>query len=356
MSEPSSFSRRTFLKGVAALGTSVVIGGVELRLAPAAAAAVGEPSIAGCTTWGAAPPTQAITVLANRPNKIIVHHTATANSTDYSQAHAFALARSIQQAHFANGWIDSGQHFTISRGGYAMEGRHRSLEEVQLGQHQVQGAHCPGQNDVAVGIENEGTYTAVQPPNALYNQLVAMCAYLCQQYGIPSSQIYGHRDFIATDCPGDQLYAMLPRLRSDVAARLGTPERVWPLVQYGDSGERVKTVQYLLRAHGYSLTVDGSFGSGTKSTVQSFQSSHGLTADGIVGANTWEALVVTVQYGSSGDAVRAAQSQLVAHGYSLTVDGSFGNGTKGAVQSFQSAHGLSADGVVGPDTWSALVR
>ena len=215
-----------------------------------------------------------------------------------------------QQSHFGNGWIDSGQHFTISRGGYAMEGRHRSLEQAQAGLHQVQGAHCPGQNDVAVGIENEGNYMVTQPPAALYNQLVAMCAYLCQQYGIAATQIYGHRDYIAPDCPGDVLYAKLPQLRSDVAARLGgPPARVWPLVQNGDSGERVKTVQYLLRARGYSLTVDGAFGPGTQSVVQSFQSSRGLTADGIVGAQTWEALIQTVQVGSSGDAVRAVQSQ-----------------------------------------------
>ena len=353
-------SRRGFLKGALALGTSVVIGGIELRFAPRVAAAekdVSSPSIAGCSAWGAAPPTQAVTILANRPTKILVHHTDTPNTTDLSQAHAFALARSIQQSHFSRGWIDSGQHFTISRGGYTMEGRHRSLEQVQLGLHQVQGAHCTGQNDVAVGIENEGNYMATQPPAVLYNQLVAMCAYICQQYGIPSSQIYGHRDFLATDCPGDVLYDKLPQLRSDVAARLGgPPARVWPLVQTGDSGERVKTVQYLLRARGYSVTVDGAFGPGTQSAVQSFQTSKGLTADGIVGAQTWEALIQTVQVGSSGDAVRAVQSQLVAHGYSLTVDGAFGSGTQSIVKSFQSSHSLGADGIVGPDTWSKLVQ
>ncbi|MDQ6875173.1 MAG: N-acetylmuramoyl-L-alanine amidase [Actinomycetota bacterium] len=354
----TDMNRRGFLKGAALLGTGAVFGGFELWTA-SDAGAVTSPVIAGCDTWGAAPPTSSITVLSQRPTKVIVHHTATANSTDYSQSHAFALARSIQQSHFANGWIDSGQHFTISRGGVAMEGRHQSLAVLRGGTQQVRGAHCVGQNDVSVGIENEGTYSTVGPPAALYNQLVAMCAYTCAQYGIPASQIYGHRDFNSTECPGAVLYGMLPQLRADVATRIGGggggTTRTWPTVSIGASGERVRTIQYLLRARGYSITVDGAFGSGTQATVRSFQSAHGLSVDGIVGPQTWEALVITVASGANGDAVRAAQSQLVAHGYSLTIDGAFGPATDSAVRSFQSSRGLTADGVVGPDTWSKLV-
>ncbi len=349
-------SRRSILKGAVVFGTSILIGGYELRFPPTEAEAAASPGIAGCTTWGAQPPKRAITVLTSRPTKIIIHHTTGANSTDYSQSHAYALARQIQQTHFASGWIDSGQHFTNSRGGYVMEGRHRSLEVLRGGAYQVRGAHCEGQNDVAVGIENEGLYSSVQPPQALYNQLVALCAYICQQYRIPSSQIYGHRDFNATACPGDRLYAMLPQLRSDVAARLGTVSaRTWPLVQYGNRGEPVKTVQYLLRARGYSLTVDGNFGAGTQNAVKSFQTSRSLTVDGIVGARTWEALVIKTQYGNTGNAVRAVQSQLGSKGYSVTVDGIFGSGTLSAVKRFQSAHSLSSDGIVGPNTWCKLV-
>ena len=84
----------------------------------------------------------------------------------------------------------------------------------------VQGAHCPGQNDQAIGIENEGTYTSITPPAALYSKLVDFCAYIADQYNLPATAIYGHRDFHATSCPGDAFYAMLPQLRSDVAAKL----------------------------------------------------------------------------------------------------------------------------------------
>lgn len=129
----------------------------------------------------------------------------------------------------------------------------------------------------------------------------------------------------------------------------------WPSVSQGASGANVTTVQYLLRQHGYSIIVDGSFGPATKSTVVSFQSARGLVADGSVGPQTWPHLVVTVRQGSSGDAVRAAQTQLNRYGAGLAVDGDFGVRTDAAARSYQSSHGLIVDGIVGPATWQSLV-
>ncbi|MQA27695.1 MAG: N-acetylmuramoyl-L-alanine amidase [Micromonosporaceae bacterium] len=290
---------------------------------------------------------------------MVVHHTATANSTDYSLAHAFSLSRSIQNYHMDhNGWIDTGQNFTISRGGHITEGRHRSLETLGGGVSFVHGAHAGSPaNGESIGIENEGTYISVAPTDALYNALVDQCAYICQQYSVPASEIFGHRDFMATQCPGDVLYGMLPQLRSDVAAALGEPPppAEWPTVRRGDSGERVRTVQYLLRQHGHSLAVDGDFGRQTDRAVRDFQRANGLTVDGVVGPQTWGALIVTVRRGDSGEAVKAAQSQLTAHGISTAVDGAFGPATETNVKSFQSSRGLTADGIVGPQTWKALV-
>ncbi|MGC0398126.1 serine/threonine protein kinase [Streptomyces sp. SAI-126] len=61
----------------------------------------------------------------------------------------------------------------------------------------------------------------------------------------------------------------------------------------GDSGKRVQQVQCILTERGYSVGstgVDGEFGSGTESAVRSFQSERGLSADGVVGHDTWAAL------------------------------------------------------------------
>jgi len=124
----------------------------------------------------------------------------------------------------------------------------------------------------------------------------------------------------------------------------------------GNRGVDVQAIQYLLTAAGYPATADGVFGSGTASAVRSFQSARGLTADGIVGPNTWGALAVTLRQGSSGNAVRALQVELNAkRGAGLAVDGVFGSGTYNAVRTFQSHAGITIDGVVGPTTWRNLV-
>lgn len=62
----------------------------------------------------------------------------------------------------------------------------------------------------------------------------------------------------------------------------------------GSKGEQVKTLQRLLLALGYKMGnygVDGSFGAATESAVKAFQKAKGLSADSIVGANTWNKLL-----------------------------------------------------------------
>jgi predicted chitinase len=61
-----------------------------------------------------------------------------------------------------------------------------------------------------------------------------------------------------------------------------------------------------------------------------------------------------LRQGSTGAAVQTLQQRLNDLGYSIAVDGNFGPGTQGAVVDFQGTKGLSNDGVVGPQTWSAL--
>lgn len=124
----------------------------------------------------------------------------------------------------------------------------------------------------------------------------------------------------------------------------------------GNRGVDTLAVQYLLQAHGISVSADGVFGPATESAVRTFQSRRGLAVDGIVGPNTWNALVVTVQQGSTGPAVRALQAQLnKKRRLSLAVDGVFGPATRSAVVSFQSHAGIGADGIVGPVTWRNLI-
>lgn len=353
--QPNFLPRRAVLGGALAIGAGAVV--LPLAASGRARAADG-PTVLDTSTWGARAASSPINVLTTPPQKILVHHTDTPNTTDYSRAQAFNLAHIMQNDQMdVRHWIDTGQHFTISRGSYVMEGRHGSLAALRGGTRQVESAHCVGQNTVAIGIENEGTYSSVEPRDSHYATLVDLCVYICGQYRIPAYQIYGHRDFLATECPGDRLYALLPKLRSDVAARVGgdpTPPK-WPMVSSGANGETVRTLQYLLVQHGKSLTVDGAFGPATDTAVREFQKLVNAGVDGVAGNQTWNQLVGPVRRGDSGEAVKAAQSQLTAHGVPVDVDGAFGPGTQAAVTRFQSTRSLPADGVVDARTWSRLV-
>ncbi len=93
----------------------------------------------------------------------------------------------------------------------------------------------------------------------------------------------------------------------------------------------------------------------TAQAARTFQQAHGLAVDGTVGRQTYPALIVTVQIGSQGPAVTAAQTLLSAQGQPVTVDGNVGPQTDGAVLAFQQTHGLVVDGVIGPQTWKALL-
>ena len=65
----------------------------------------------------------------------------------------------------------------------------------------------------------------------------------------------------------------------------------------------------------------------------------------------------TIKKGDKGKWVTLAQTELINKGYSCGktgADGDFGKNTEAAVKAFQKDHGLKADGIVGPDTWSAL--
>jgi peptidoglycan hydrolase-like protein with peptidoglycan-binding domain len=140
----------------------------------------------------------------------------------------------------------------------------------------------------------------------------------------------------------------------------------WPLVRRGDQQHPVQTLQYLLRARGHTVTVDGIFGPSTESAVRAFQQEKNLSVDGIVGPDTWSALIVQVKQGSQGDAVRGVQEEFQFRNLSgdpskgLQVDGIFGPRTDAAVRGFQQAlhadiPSVAVDGIVGPITWRALV-
>jgi peptidoglycan hydrolase-like protein with peptidoglycan-binding domain len=69
------------------------------------------------------------------------------------------------------------------------------------------------------------------------------------------------------------------------------PTITHPLLKRGSKGDLVVWAQTHLVAAGYPIPVTGIFGKLTRSAALSFQSSRGLTADGVIGTTTWEALL-----------------------------------------------------------------
>ena len=98
-----------------------------------------------------------------------------------------------------------------------------------------------------------------------------------------------------------------------------------------------------------------------KQRSEEVQQGAGLIADGVVGPLTWAALpsgapMPRLQEGSSGQVVQSLQQVTTgAPGAWNTVpgaiDGSFGPSTKASVQAFQTWGGVTADGLVGDQTW-----
>ena len=78
----------------------------------------------------------------------------------------------------------------------------------------------------------------------------------------------------------------------------------------------------------------------------------------MVGPNTWEELYVTV-WDANNDpwwATYGAQHHLrYGQGYDIAVDGYYGPETENATKNFQSNAGIAVDGIIGHDTWQALM-
>ena len=152
----------------------------------------------------------------------------------------------------------------------------------------------------------------------------------------------------------------------------------------GSTGSAVEQVQFWLNTLAQyesaipSLAVDGRYGAATASAVRAFQRRYGLTVDGVVGRETWNAIYnefrsiqsdngtpnaypgTALREGASGQNVRLVQFwlKIARTVYSrlndLTVDGRFGAATTAAVKRFQTYFGLTSDGVVGRTTWNKL--
>jgi len=138
----------------------------------------------------------------------------------------------------------------------------------------------------------------------------------------------------------------------------------------GGRGSAVEDIQRRLLRLGYDLGptgVDGVFLGRTREAVEAFQRTHGLSEDGVVGNETWAALVdATFTLGDRmlylrvpylhGNDVRVLQEALNVLGFwAGDLDGIFGPYAERAVREFQRSSGHPDDGIAGLETVRALM-
>ena len=143
------------------------------------------------------------------------------------------------------------------------------------------------------------------------------------------------------------------------------------ILKLNSQGAKVSQLQTDLKQLGYYYAdITGNFGEKTEAAVKLFQEKNGLTADGVAGTKTLDAIAAAVakaggssssssssglKLGSTGSAVSALQQNLTTLGYYYgDVTGHYGSMTQTAVTKFQKARGITADGVAGTKTLEAI--
>jgi len=128
-------------------------------------------------------------------NKIIVHHSSSPQSTTVAD---------IRQWHVVeNGWSDIGYHYIILADGTLERGRHINKT----------GSHCKGQNTGSIGICVVGNTNVEAPTPLQIESLWGTLKMLIDEYSLTRQDVYGHRDFSTSECPGNILYAMLQQFK-----------------------------------------------------------------------------------------------------------------------------------------------
>jgi len=145
-------------------------------------------------------------------NTIVIHHSATVYSTP----------NEIQDLHMdGRGFADVAYHYLIDSDGIIYEGR-----EIN-----IRGAHVQGFNTGSVGIVLLGNFNEQQPSQAQLSSLRVLVDYLRYTYEI--RYLAGHKDYPnqspdGTECPGDNLYPLLPEIARSLGMKYGIEGYVGP--------------------------------------------------------------------------------------------------------------------------------
>lgn len=133
-------------------------------------------------------------------SRIVIHHTGNPTDDDLS-------AEQIHASHQAQGWAGIGYHFVIRKDG-----------SIELGRPDWSiGAHAYGFNSDSIGVHVCGNFEQAEPTKAQLDILPMLIADICDAYGLIAAAdiVVGHRDLMATACPGENLYKHLDEIRGN---------------------------------------------------------------------------------------------------------------------------------------------
>ncbi len=142
---------------------------------------------------------------------LVIHHSA-------SSRKIYQDINTIRKEHKMRGYIDIGYHKVIYPNGEIHQGRPDAMN----------GAHCYskyyknswGVNRRSLGICVIGNFEIEKPTAEQLESLIKACVILCKRHNINPKNIKGHRDFMATACPGKNLYSLLPDIIKEVEKKL----------------------------------------------------------------------------------------------------------------------------------------
>jgi len=258
--------------------------------------------------WGAKPPSGSGNTLSAHPKGHAIHWEGpTMGVPDHDECDN--VVRSIQTYHMtSNGLSDIAYNILVCQHGYQFEGRGKGKGSAANGTTQANAdwyaicAMC-GQGDP-------------QGPDLIRGLQDA--AATCRAWGAADGST-GHRDHVATECPGDSLYARVQAGEFTSGGTAGgggsTPPPpagtapAFPLPSgwyfgpeegpqesvsgYHGHADDLATWQARMVDRGWSLTADGLYGPETADVAHDFQAEKGLGVDSLIGAETWGAAWTT---------------------------------------------------------------
>lgn len=189
------------------------------------------------TAW-AARPSRAGTATNPPPREAFVHITDTPGAASLTTGAQRATAmRQIQRFHQDDrGWADIGYHYVVFQ---PHEGRIAGPTASQdIGGRTPGGVPAPGDAMVFAGRSvsvvpaaqlghNTGTLAIAvfgTHDDRIYTRTLYVIEELIKRHPTVA-KVGGHRDVVATDCPGDRLYSLIPRVARASGAALFAPAR-----------------------------------------------------------------------------------------------------------------------------------